>query len=42
VAQASRFSTVCRVWAPMYRQETLAGLLSGGIAASEPAQTIAY
>ncbi|MGA2527705.1 MAG: DUF3089 domain-containing protein [Acidimicrobiales bacterium] len=26
VAQASRFSTVCRVWAPMYRQITLAGL----------------
>lgn len=26
VAQASRFSQVCRVWAPMYRQVTLAGL----------------
>ena len=26
-AQASRFSQVCRVWAPMYRQETLAALL---------------
>ena len=26
VAQASRFSTVCRVYAPMYRQITLAGL----------------
>lgn len=25
-AQASRFSTVCRVWAPMYRQVTLATL----------------
>jgi len=28
IAQASRFSTVCRVWAPMYRQVTLASLLS--------------
>jgi hypothetical protein len=27
VEQASRFSQACRVWAPMYRQETLAGLL---------------
>ena len=26
VYEASRFSTVCRVWAPMYRQVTLAGL----------------
>jgi hypothetical protein len=26
VAQASRFSTVCHIWAPMYRQITLAGL----------------
>ena len=26
IAQASRFSTVCRVFAPMYRQITLAGL----------------
>ncbi len=29
--QASRFSTVCRVWAPMYRQVTTAGLFSAGI-----------
>ncbi|HUB75880.1 MAG TPA: DUF3089 domain-containing protein [Solirubrobacteraceae bacterium] len=28
-AQAARFSTVCRVYAPIYRQVTLAGLLSG-------------
>jgi hypothetical protein len=28
IAQASRFSTVCRVWAPIYRQVTLAGLLA--------------
>lgn len=27
--QASRFSTVCRVWAPMYRQVTLSGLFTG-------------
>jgi hypothetical protein len=27
VEQASRFSQVCRVWAPMYRQQTVAGLL---------------
>jgi hypothetical protein len=26
VAQASRFSSVCRVWAPVYRQITVAGL----------------
>ncbi len=26
VYEASRFSTVCKVWAPMYRQVTLAGL----------------
>jgi hypothetical protein len=29
VAQASRFSQVCRVWAPMYRQRTEASLLQG-------------
>jgi hypothetical protein len=28
--QASRFSQVCRVWAPMYRQQTVAGLLDIG------------
>jgi len=28
IAQASRFSTVCRVWAPMYRQVTLARLFA--------------
>lgn len=27
--EASRFSTVCRVWAPMYRQVTLKGLQAG-------------
>ena len=32
-AQAARFSSVCRVWAPMYRQVTLSALFSGGLAA---------
>ncbi len=39
-AQASRFSTVCRVWAPMYRQVTLAGLATQGLATS--ATAVAY
>jgi hypothetical protein len=34
VAQASRFSQVCTVWAPMYRQATLAALAKG--AATSP------
>ena len=29
VAQASRFSQVCNVWAPMYRQATTGALISG-------------
>lgn len=36
--QASRFSSVCRVWAPMYRQVTLGGLFTGGA----PAINTAY
>jgi len=43
VAQASRFSQACRVYAPMYRQVTLAGLaayLSLGLGGN--AETIAY
>lgn len=42
-AQASRFSSVCRVWAPMYRQITSAGLVASqtnpliGIPADEEA-----
>jgi hypothetical protein len=36
--QAGRFSSVCRVWAPMYRQVTLAALFRGG----PPALNIAY
>ena len=40
-AQASRFSQVCRVWAPMYRQRTEASLANG--LGSEPgADTVAY
>ena len=41
VAQASRFSQVCRVWAPMYRQVTLLGLALG-LANSPQRTTIAY
>jgi hypothetical protein len=40
-AQASRFSTVCRVWAPMYRQITLAGLETDPTITS-PATVTAY
>lgn len=32
-AQADRFSQVCRVWAPMYRQVTTAALFTGGLSA---------
>jgi hypothetical protein len=38
VVQASRFSSVCRVWAPMYRQITIASLF----APKPGAGTIAY
>ncbi len=38
MAQAARFSSVCRVWAPMYRQVTLSALLTGGL----PAINTAY
>ena len=41
-AQASRFSTLCRVWAPMYRQETLPALLSSSAAATVTAEGVAY
>ena len=37
-AQAARFSSVCRVWAPMYRQVTLSALFTGGL----PAVNTAY
>lgn len=44
VAQASPFSTVCRVWAPMYRQETASDLIGpGGTIRDDPAaQDVAY
>ena len=42
VAQASRFSTVCRVWAPMYRQETLPALLTSSIAETVKVEGVAY
>ncbi len=38
MAQASRFSQVCRVWAPMYRQVTIGALFTGGL----PALNVAY
>src|SRR4051794_5200746 len=37
--QASRYSQTCRVWAPMYRQQTLTALSSGG---SPEALQLAY
>jgi hypothetical protein len=39
--QASRFSSQCRVWAPMYRQLTLAGILNRSAITAEQ-QAIAY
>ena len=41
IAQASRFSQVCRVWAPMYRQRTEVSLLQG-LGADQHANTVAY
>ena len=41
VAQASRFSSICRVWAPMYRQRTEASLLAG-LGANPQADEVAY
>jgi Protein of unknown function (DUF3089) len=41
VAQASRFSQVCRVWAPMYRQRTESSLLKG-LGNDPQADTVAY
>lgn len=40
-AQASRFSQVCQVWAPMYRQRTAASLAKG-LGADPRADTVAY
>ena len=41
MAQAARFSQVCNVWAPMYRQITVAGLHSASGGGTDPG-TIAY
>lgn len=41
VAQASQFSTLCRVWAPMYRQRTEASL-ARGLGNDPTANDIAY
>jgi DUF3089 family protein len=42
IAQASPFSTVCRVWAPMYRQVTLSGLSTQLLTVTSPAIVTAY
>jgi hypothetical protein len=39
--QASPFSQVCRVWAPMYRQRTSASLV-GGLGSNPQADNVAY
>lgn len=39
IAQASRFSQVCQVYAPIYRQVTLAGLLAGAAFRAGPTAT---
>jgi hypothetical protein len=42
-AQASRFSTVCRVWAPMYRQRTMSDLFNlADMARDSKANTVAF
>jgi hypothetical protein len=41
VAQASRFSQVCRVWAPIYRQRTESSL-AAGLGDDPRADTVAY
>jgi hypothetical protein len=41
MSQASRFSQVCRVWAPMYQQRT-AGSLAKGLGADPHADAVAY
>jgi hypothetical protein len=41
-SQASRFSQVCNVWAPMYRQRTLASLLNQNLGGDATATTLAY
>ncbi len=41
IAQASRFSSVCQVWAPMYTQRTAASL-AAGLGAAPGADAVAY
>ena len=41
-AQAARFSQVCRVWSPVYRQQTLAALFSASPSAARAELDIAY
>ena len=41
IAQASRFSSVCQVWAPMYTQRTAASLAKG-LGAAPAADAVAY
>jgi hypothetical protein len=41
ISQASRFSQVCNVWAPMYRQRTVASL-TGGLGGHPEADAVAY
>jgi hypothetical protein len=41
-AQASRFSQVCRVWAPMYRQETVSALLTSNLSQTVSNENVAY
>jgi hypothetical protein len=40
--QASRFSQICRVWAPMHRQRTFESLIQGGLGGDKAANDIAY
>jgi hypothetical protein len=40
--QASRFSQVCNVWAPMYRQRTVASLLNQNLGGDVDATEVAY
>lgn len=44
IAQASQFSNVCNVWAPMYRQTTVSSIESGlsGLSSLQPSFAIAY
>jgi hypothetical protein len=42
IYQAQRFSTRCRVFAPMYRQRTIAGLELGGVTHSTAGLTTAF